>query len=167
MKSAHSLVKPVITALLVTNCFAFRLISVEKTYSPKNGAETQILSLVLKAEFQANNWAKNEKVCFSVEGLDPSPELVKALRQQDLNVRSAAEWRKKLSCGFEIHLQFQNLDSSQNSRVHSVVGDLRDINNGEGHFEVYQRDGEYLLRKIDGEWSIREYFPSKKNSKTQ
>src|SRR5271155_4016662 len=134
MKSVHSMVKlinAVISAFLLTVCFSVGIMSAEKTYSPKNNSETEILSSVLKAEFQANNWAKKELICVSVQGLDPSPQLVKALRGENLSVCSAAEWRKKFNCGFEVHLQFMNLDSSQDSRVHSVVGDLRDINTGE------------------------------------
>ena len=93
VKSVHSaVITPVVTALLVTACFASFLISAEKTYSPKSGDETEILSLVLKAEVQANSWTKNEMICFSVEGIDPSPNLVRTLRQRDLNVRSSAEW---------------------------------------------------------------------------
>jgi hypothetical protein len=164
MKSVHSPVRfitPVVFAFLFTASFAFLLISAEKTYPLKTGAETEILSLVLKAEFQANGWTKNELICFSVDGKDPSSSLVKTLRQRDLNVCSMAEWRKKLACGFEANLQFRTVESSQNARVHAEVADFREINEGVAHVAVRQRDGEYLLQKIDGKWSISEYVPAK------
>jgi hypothetical protein len=70
-----------------------------ETYSPRSADEIGILSVLLKAEFQANKWTKNERTCFSVKGLDPSPELVETLRQH-LNVCSSAEWRSKFDCGY-------------------------------------------------------------------
>jgi hypothetical protein len=108
----------------------------------------------------ANKWAKGELICFSVEGMDPSPNVVKVLRQRGLNVRSSAEWPKKFNCGFEVRMQFTSLDTSQSARVHAEVLDLREINAGEGHIAVRLRDGEYGVRKIDGKWSISGYAES-------
>jgi len=170
MKPNLSFAKSVVCglcALLFFSCMAFAIRSDEETYSPKSNEESEILALILRSEVEANGWPKAEKICFSVNEMDPSESLVKALRQLKLNVRSSAEWRKKFNCGFEVHLKFVALDSLQNARVHSVVGDLRGINKGEEHFEVYIRDGEYRLRKIEGKWSVNEYVPSKKEAKGQ
>ncbi len=150
-----------IAAFLLSTCFAFVLISAEKTYSPKSGDEIEVLSLVLKSEVVANKWTKRDLICFSVDQMDPSPKLVRAFRQQDLNVCSSAEWPKKFNCGFEVRMQFVSLDTSQGARVHAEVQDLREINAGEGHIAVRLRDGEYVVRKTDGKWSISEYVPSK------
>jgi hypothetical protein len=151
----------VIVSLFVTTCFSHSLISAEKTYFPKSADESEVLSLVLKSEVQANRWTKKEVVCFSVQGMDPSPKLVKALRQQELNVCSSAEWRRRFNCGFEVRLQFLGSDSLRSTRVHAVVADLREINEGVGDLGILQRDGEYALQKIDGKWSISKYVPSK------
>lgn len=167
MKSAHSarkLLAPVATVLLVTACFESLLISAEKTYSTKGGDETEILSLVLKAEVQANDWTKNEMICFSVEGTDPSPGLLRALRERDLNVRSSAEWRKRFNCGFEVRLRYAKFDLTQSITVRSQVIDLREINRGQGHLALIQRDGEYLLTRTDGKWSIRDYIRKKQGA---
>jgi hypothetical protein len=151
----------VIVAFLMSTFFAVGLISDEKTYTPKNGDEIEVLSLVLRSEIVANKWTKRDLICFSVEQIDPSPKLVKALRQQNLNVCSSAEWPKKFNCGFEVRMQFMSLDTSQSARVHTEVADLREINVGEGDLAVRLRDGEYVLRKIDGKWSISEYAESR------
>ena len=151
-----------IAAFLLSTCFAFVLISAEKTYSPKSGDEIEVLSLVLKSEVVANEWTKRDLICFSVDQMDPSRKLVRAFRQRDLNVCSSAEWPKKFNCGFEVRMQFVSLDTSQGARVHAEVQDLREINAGEGHIAVRLRAGEYVVRKTDdGKWSIREYVPSK------
>jgi hypothetical protein len=93
--------------------------------------------------------------------MDPSPKLVKTLRQRNLNVCSSAEWPKKFNCGFEVRMQFMSLDTSQSARVHTELADLREINVGEGDLAVRLRNGEYVLRKIDGKWSISEYAESR------
>ena len=62
MKPTHAAIKittSVGKVCLLTACFASILISAEKTYSPKSGDETEILYLVLKAEFLANNWSSS------------------------------------------------------------------------------------------------------------
>jgi hypothetical protein len=161
MKSVRFAVKsiaPVVTAFLFTVCFAFLLISAEKTYSPKSGDEIEVLSLVLRSEVVANNWTKKDLICFSVQEMAPSPKLVRALRQQNLNVCSSAEWPKKFNCGFEVRMRFANDDTSQSARVRAEVVDYRDINTGEGHLAVLHRTGEYAVRKIDGKWSISGYL---------
>lgn len=96
-----------------------------ETYSPSSEDETEILFVVLKAELQANNWTKNELICFSVKGLDPSPKLVKTLRQH-LNVCSAAEWHKKFDCGFELRIEYPNFDLSQARMYTYKSGQPRD-----------------------------------------
>src|SRR5271168_4558477 len=101
---------PAIAVLLFISSLVSTLNSAEKTYSPKSKEETEILFLVLAAEIQTNGWAKNEMICFSVEGTDPSRDLVKAIRQRGLNVRSSGEWAKKFNCGFEVQLAYQEFD---------------------------------------------------------
>jgi hypothetical protein len=133
------------------------MLSGEKTYIPKNEEEVGVLSLVVASEIRANNWTKNELICFTVNGLYPSAMLVRSLRQRHLNVRSSAEWTKKFNCGFELQLEYSQLDSSQNMRVRSKVLDLRQINKGEGDLALLEREGEYSLLKVDGNWLIKEY----------
>jgi hypothetical protein len=128
-----------------------------KKYAPRSKEEVDVLSLLVASEMKANDWKKNELICFSVDGIDPSPKLVKSLRQRDLNVRSSAEWTKKFNCGFELQLEFTQFDLSLSIRVHSKVLDLREINKGEGHIAVLMQDGEYSIQKVDGEWSISQY----------
>jgi hypothetical protein len=148
-------------AFFAFTCLAVISNSAEDTYSPKSVGETEVLALVLKSEVQANKWTKKDKICFSVEGMDPSPKFVKTLRERDLNVCSSAEWRKKFNCGFEVLLRFITFDESKSARVHAEVQDLREINEGVGHIAIRQKDGDYAIRKIDGKWTIREYVPSK------
>jgi hypothetical protein len=150
-----------VLAFLMPTFFAASLIAGEDTYKPKSGDEIEVLSLVLKSEVVANKWTKSDLICFSVGQMDPSPKLVKALRQQNLNVCSSAEWPKKFNCGFEVHMEFVSLDTSKSARVRSEIADYRDINKGEGDLAVLRRVGVYEIRKIDGEWSISEYVPSK------
>ncbi len=68
------------------------------------------LTLIVASEVKANGWKQNEFVCFSVNGLDPSPKLVKSLRRRKLKVRSSAEWTTKFNCGFELQLEYPQLD---------------------------------------------------------
>jgi hypothetical protein len=164
MKLGRFAVKPVasaVAALLFSACFAFHLISAEETYSPKSRDEIDVLLLVLRSEVGANNWTKKDLICFSVQGMAPSPELVKAVRQQNLNVCSSAEWPKKFNCGFEVRMRFADFDPSQSARVHAEVVDNRDINAGKGDLAVLQRTGDYAVRRIDGKWSISDYVHSK------
>lgn len=128
----------------------------EKTYTPKNEEEVQALSLILTSEMKANNWKKNEVICFSINGQDPSPKSVKSLRQRGLNVPSSAEWTKKFNCEFEVQLEYSGFDS-QSVNVRSKVVDLREINGGDGDLALLRRDGEYSLKKKEGRWSIQEY----------
>jgi len=134
-----------------------------ETYSPKNADETEILSVLLKSEFQANNWTKNERICFSVKGLDPSPKLVKTLRQH-LNVCSSAEWRKKFDCGFEVRIEYPSFDLSQGKDIRVQVVDNREINQGTGDLAVILRDVDYSLHKAEGKWSVTDCVPTKQTN---
>jgi hypothetical protein len=135
------------------------LVSDEKTYTPKSDDEIDILTPVLRAEVITNKWTKRDLICVSAEHMDPGPKLVKALRQWNLNVCSSAEWPKKFNCGLEVRMQFTALDTPQRARVHAEVRDLREINAGHADLAVRLRDGEYVLRKIDGKWLISEDLP--------
>ena len=129
----------------------------EKAYVPRSEEEVEVLSLVVASEIKANNLTNNELICFSVDGLDPAPKLVRSLRQRHLNLRSSAEWTKKFSCSFELQLEYSQFDLSQNIKVRSKVVDLREINKGQGDLAVLDREGEYSLQKVDGKWLIKEY----------
>jgi len=144
--------------LLATICLALGLSSAEKMYSPRSEDETEILSLVLSSEVQANQWTEKELICFSVDEKNPSPKLVRALRQRDLNVCSSGEWPKKSNCGFEVRLRFLGFHPALSARVHAEVADFREINEGVAHVAVRLRDGDYTVRKIGGKWSISEYI---------
>jgi len=159
----HNSLAQVTGALLAVLSFACPASPAPKNYSPKSSDETEILSLALKAEVRANAWTQNETTCFSVGNMEPSQKLVKTLQKEGLNVRSAAEWRKRFNCRFEVRLQFVSTDVSQKVRLHVQVVDLRDINNGEGDLALIQRDGEYQLQKTDGNWSISSYEPVKQS----
>jgi hypothetical protein len=164
MNQVHSSTRAIvctILAFITSTCFAAIPRPTATTYSPKGGDEIEILSLVLEFEVEANRWTKTDLICFSVGQMDPSPKLVKTLRQRKLNLCSSAEWPKKFNCGFEVRMQFVSLDTSQSARVHAEVADYRDINTGQGDLALLQRAGEYTLRKIDGKWSISGYIPSK------
>jgi hypothetical protein len=129
----------------------------EQTYIPRSEEEVEVLSLVVASEIKANNWAKSELICFSVNSLDPTAKLVKSLRQRNFNVRSSAEWAKKFNCGFELQLEYTQFDLSQSVKVRSKVVDLREINKGEEDLATLLKDGEYSLRRVDGKWSVSEY----------
>jgi hypothetical protein len=79
-------------------------------------------------------------------------------------VRSSAEWTKKFNCGFEVRLSYTKFDLTQSRTVRSQVVDLREINKGQGDLALLQRDGEYLLTKTDGKWSISDYVPKKQSA---
>ena len=134
-----------------------------ETYSLSNADETEILSVLLSAEFQANNWTKKERICFSVKGLDPNPKLVKILRQH-LNVCSSAEWRKKFDCGFEVRIDYPSFDLSQGKGIRVQVVDNREINQGTGDLAVILRDVDYSLHKSDGKWSVTDCLPTKQTN---
>jgi hypothetical protein len=129
----------------------------EQTYTPRSEEEVEVLSLVVASEIKANNWAKSELICFLVNRLYPAAQLVRSLRQRNLNVRSSPEWAKKFNCGFELQLEYTQFDLSQSVKVRSKVVDLREINKGEGDLAVLLKDGEYSLRRVDGKWSVSEY----------
>jgi hypothetical protein len=142
-------------------CFALCAKSDEKTYSPKNADEVEVISLVLASEVSANNWTKDDLICFSIAEKDPDKKLLKTLRQQGLNVCRLSEWRKKFACGFHVDLRFTSFDSSQLASLHVVATDVREINSGDAHLAVRLRDGEYIARKTEGKWSIGDYVPAK------
>jgi hypothetical protein len=129
----------------------------KQTYTPRSEEEVEVLSLVVASEIKANNWAKSDLICFSVDSLDPAAKLVKSLRQRNLNVRSSAEWTKKFNCGFELQLEYTQFDPSRNIKVRTKVVDLREINKGEGDLALLLKDGEYSLQKVDGKWSVKDY----------
>ena len=114
--------------------------------------------MIVDSEVKANGWKQDDFVCFSVNGLDPSPQLVKSLRRRKLKVRSSAEWTTKFNCGFELQLEYPPLDSSESVKVRSKVVDLREINTGQGDLALLQKDGEYLLKKENTKWSIGSYL---------
>ena len=147
-------------ALLIISS-ALNLVSGQKTYSPKSEEEVQVISLILADEIKANDLAPSDTICFSGEGLDPSPSLVKSLRQRGLKVRSSAEWSKKFNCGFEVQMEYTHFDLSGSMKVRSKVVDLREINTGQGDLAVIQRNGEYLLKKSNQKRSISDYIPRK------
>ena len=147
-------------ALLIISS-ALNLLSREKTYSPRSEEEVQVLSLILVDEIKANGLATSDTICFSVERLDPSPSLLKSIRQRGMKVRSPAEWSKKFNWGFEVQMEYTHFDLSESMRVRSRLLDLREINSGQGDLATLQRDGEYLLKKTNQKWSISEYIPRK------
>jgi hypothetical protein len=78
MSANHAFWKPLqnpATLLIVMTCFAVTTISTERTYSPKNADDAEIISLVLASEVKANNWTKDELICLSVEYKDPDKKL--------------------------------------------------------------------------------------------
>jgi hypothetical protein len=144
---------PLCLTILIT-CSPPRVVASEQTYIPKSEEEVDVLTLIVASEVKANGWKQNEFVCFSVNGLAPSSQLVKSLRRRKLKLRSSAEWTTKFNCGFEFQLEYPQLDSSESVKVRSKVVDLREINTGQGHFALLQKDGEYLLKKENTKWSI-------------
>jgi len=149
------------TASIVLVCFALSANSAEKTYSPKNADEVEVISLILASEARANNWTKDDLICFSIDDQDPDKKLVKTLRQHGLNVCRLSEWRKSFSCGFHVRVRFISFDASQTARLHAEIADVREINSGNAHLAVRLRDGEYTLRKTEGKWTLGDYVPSK------
>jgi hypothetical protein len=148
---------PLCLTILIT-CPPPRVFASDQTYIPKSEEEVDMLTLIVASEVKANDWKQNEFVCFSVNGLDPSPQLVKSLRRRKLRVRSSAEWTKKFNCGFELQFEYPQLDSSGSVKVRSKVVDLREINTGQGDLALLQKDGEYLLKKEKEKWSISGYL---------
>lgn len=113
--------------------------------------------MVVSAEMGANNLTKNDFICLSVDGLRPSPEFVKALRQRHLNVYSSAEQSEKFNCDFELQLENVKFDTAESVEVRSKLFDLRSNEKAEGHRTLIE-DGEYVVKKFEnGYWWIREY----------
>jgi hypothetical protein len=128
-----------------------------QTYTPRNQDEVELLSVIIATEMKANSWLKSELICVSINGQDPTSELVKSLRQRNLNVCKASEFKKRFNCDFDLQLEYTLVEPLQNAKVRSKIGDLREIKNGEAHFSTLLKDGQYSLQKIDGKWSISGY----------
>jgi hypothetical protein len=145
-------------SVLLPYCSVWGVALSEKTHTPNGEEEVDVLSLVIAAEVKANDWTKNDLICFSLDGSYPSTKLVKSLRQRYWNVRSSAEWVKKFNCGFELQLEYIQFDLSKTIKVRSKVIDLREINKGGGDLALLLKDGEYSIQRIDGRWSISQYI---------
>jgi hypothetical protein len=156
--SAFRAIAPVLCAAVLLWCGSRpNVLANEQTYTPHSEEEVEVLSLVVASEIKANNWAKSEVVCVSVNSLDPAAELVRSLRQRNSNVRSSAEWAHKFNCGFELQLEYIQFGLSQRVKVRSKVVDLREINRGTGDLAILLKDGEYSLRRVRGRWSAIGY----------
>src|ERR1700722_19122 len=151
-------------AILLVLCSMSAALGADKTYQLHDESEAQLISLVLKSEIEANSWTPKELICFSVEGLNPSSDLVKNLRKDHLNVCSVGEWEKLFNCGFEVRLKYEytNPSALKTTLVHVEVLDLRDINAGSGHIATTGRTGNYSIVKTDGNWTVKEYIPAKR-----
>jgi hypothetical protein len=147
--------------LILTVCFILPADSGEKTYSPKNSQEIEIISMVLASEAKANGWTKDDLICVSIDRKDPGKKLLKALNQLGLNVCRLSEWQKRFDCGFHVDLRLISFDPSQSARLHADTADVREINNGVAHIATRMREGEYSLRKDQDKWAIVDYVPSK------
>jgi hypothetical protein len=158
--SPSKIVSVLLCFTIIVTCPPTKVAASQQTYIPKSEEEVEVLTLVVASEVKANGWKQSEIVCFSINGLDPSATLVEALRRRKLRVRSSAEWAKKFNCGFELQLEYSQLDSSESAKVRSKVVDLREINSGQGDLALLQKDGEYLLKKENTKWSISEYLPT-------
>jgi hypothetical protein len=158
--SRKALWRPAIVLCAIA-CFALTANSTDKTYSPKNAEEIDLISIVLASESAANNWTNNDLICLSVKWKDPAKPVVKALRKLGLNVCKQSDWEKHFICGFHVDLLFISFDSSQTVRLRVSVADFREINNGSAHIAALVRDGEYSIRKNEGKWSLVDYVPSK------
>ena len=149
------------TALIFVFYFGLSASSAEKAYSPRNADEVEVISLVLATEAKANNWAKADPICLSIENKDPDKKLVQTLRQNGLNICKLSEWRKTFDCRFHVYLRFVGLDASQTARLHVETADVSEINRGDAHVAVRLREGEYIAVKTEGKWYISDYVPSK------
>jgi len=151
-------------AILLVLCSMSAALGADKTYQLHDESEAQLISLVLKSEIEANSWTPKELICFSVQGLNPTSDLVKNLRKDDLNVGSLAEWEKRFNCAFEVRLKYEytTLTTLKSTLVHVEVLDLRDINAGSGHIATTGRTGNYSVVKTDGKWTVKEYIPAKR-----
>jgi hypothetical protein len=134
-------------------------------YRAKNNDEINILTVALGSEVSANNWAKSDLICFSIDGKNPSKKLVDVLRRRKLNVCSQGEWRRKLACGFSVWLEPVIFDSAEEARIRFQSTDLRQVNTGEVHFVTSLREGEYSVKKTGKAWSIVRYTPKEQPKK--
>ena len=129
-----------------------------------SGDQVDVVSLVLGSEAKINGWAKSERICFSIEDKDPSNRLIRALRQRGLNTAKDSSWSKHFDCGFLVRLRFSSVRADDSATVSTEVSDVRDINNGTAHIASLIRDGEYLVHKTGGSWSIADYSAVKPKS---
>jgi hypothetical protein len=112
---------------------------------------TEIVSIVLTAEIQANEWKNSEAVCLWFEGRGADSNLVNALRQKHLTV-----FGEGCSCDYAVYISFTKFDAGQAS-VHSYVLDMRAARSGKTDRALLRRDGEYTLAKTDSKWSVQKY----------
>ena len=80
-----------------------------------------MLARGLRSEVVADKCSKKDLICFSVEQMNPSQKSVRALRQQNLNLCSAAPWPKGFNGGFDVSEPFISLDASQSAKVPAEV----------------------------------------------
>jgi hypothetical protein len=130
-------------------------------YRPANDDEVEVFAAALRSEYAANHWRAGELICFSVGGKDPSGKLVAALRRRGPHVCSQAEWRKRLACRFTVYLQPVEFNSPDSARVRFASADFREVNEGIAHLVDGLREGEYVLRKTNGAWSVLSYTPDR------
>jgi hypothetical protein len=130
-------------------------------YQPANDDEVEVFAAALRSEYGTHHWGAEELVCFSVGGKDPSGKLVDALRHRGLRVCSQARWWGDMACGFSVHFRTAKIDPPESARVRVESVDLREFNSGLSCFGTLLRDGEYVLRKTNGAWSILSYTPKR------
>jgi hypothetical protein len=143
-------------AVIIRAAAVFLLITSSSTLlvanvSPDNTERTEIVSLVVRAEMQANEWNNSETVCLWFEERGADTNLVNALRQKDLNVFGEGS-----SCDFAVYISLTKFDSGRTT-VHSYVLDMREARRGNTDRALLRRDGDYTLAKAASKWSIRKY----------
>jgi hypothetical protein len=133
------------------------LLSRENTYSPKSEDEVEALSVVVFEEIGANNATEDHSICFSVDGLRPSPQFVESLRQQNVNVCNSKEQREKSDRSIDLRLENVESDLPKNIiTVRSKVFALRAKESQDNL--VMLEDGDYVMEKVaKGLWWIKKY----------
>lgn len=145
-------------ALFVVACAGLSLLHAKNSRA-RNNDEIEIYAVALRSEVTANQWTDSDKICFSVDGKDPSKKLVEELRNHKLNVCSLGEWPKKTACGYSVWLELVTFDSDDDARIRIQSSDLRDVNTGSAHFATELRQGEYSVKRIGGHWSVAAFAP--------
>lgn len=133
----------------------------DKKYDAKSQDEIDLFAAVIGAEIEANHWSKEQKICISVDTMNPTKKLVEALKQQQLNVCSSSELTKDLPCSFQVSLHSPVMDASGTARVQSDVGDFHEPHAPTAYLGIVLRSGEYTLAKVSGKWTIKAYSKSK------